>query len=157
MEAGFDLKALPVVILGGGGGRSGTQSPGEPLTDSRIDAAGFERLAQQMAASASPSEKKRACFSFRPRPGDPEQQRAWEILQTVPEGKKTAFVAGAILRSRKRKHWSRHCAVFCGRSCGPSAYIRPPGGNSARPDAGFSGRSVKAGPAIVGNDVKSEE
>ena len=43
--------------------------------------------------------KKRACFSFRPRPGDPEQQRAWEILQTVPEGKKTAFVAGAILRS----------------------------------------------------------
>lgn len=45
--------------------------------------------------------KKRACFSFRPRPGDSEQQRAWEILQTVPEGKKTAFVAGAILRSRE--------------------------------------------------------
>ena len=47
--------------------------------------------------------KKRACFSFRPRPGDPEQQRAWEILQAVPEGKKTAFVAGAILRSREEE------------------------------------------------------
>ena len=47
--------------------------------------------------------KKRACFSFRPRPGDPEQQRAWEILQAVPKGKKTAFVAGAILRSREEE------------------------------------------------------
>ena len=40
--------------------------------------------------------KKRACFSFRPRPGDPEQQ-------AVPKGKKTAFVAGAILRSREEE------------------------------------------------------
>lgn len=51
--------------------------------------------------------KKRACFSFRPRPGDPEQQRAWEILQAVPEGKKTAFVAGAILRSREEEALER--------------------------------------------------
>lgn len=43
--------------------------------------------------------KKRACFSFRPRPGDPEQQRAWEILQAVPEGQRTAFVARALLQS----------------------------------------------------------
>ena len=47
--------------------------------------------------------KKRACFSFRPRLGDPEQQRAREILQAVPEGKKTAFVAGAMLRSREEE------------------------------------------------------
>ena len=53
--------------------------------------------------------KKRACFSFRPRPGDPEQQRAWEILQTVPEGKKTAFVAGAILRSREAEALEQTC------------------------------------------------
>lgn len=57
MEAGFDLKALPVVILGGGAGvavrnlrESDRLCRVIPLTDSRINAAGFERLAQQMAA-----------------------------------------------------------------------------------------------------------
>ena len=47
--------------------------------------------------------KKRPCFSFRPRLEDAEQRKAWEILQAVPEGKKTAFVAGAILRSREEE------------------------------------------------------
>ena len=46
--------------------------------------------------------KKRACFSFRPRPGDPEQQRAWEILQAVPEGQKSAFLVKAILNSARQ-------------------------------------------------------
>ena len=46
--------------------------------------------------------KKRACFSFRPRPGDPEQQRAWEILQTVPEGQKSTFLVQAILESERK-------------------------------------------------------
>ena len=46
--------------------------------------------------------KKRACFSFRPRPGDPEQQRAWEILQAVPEGQRTAFVVRSLLQSTER-------------------------------------------------------
>lgn len=57
MEAGFDLKALPVVILGGGAGVAARNLRERdrlcrviPLTDSRINAAGFERLAQQMAA-----------------------------------------------------------------------------------------------------------
>ena len=57
MEAGFDLKALPVVILGGGAGvasrnlwESDRLCRVIPLPDSRINAAGFERLAQQMAA-----------------------------------------------------------------------------------------------------------
>ena len=46
--------------------------------------------------------KKRACFSFRPRPGDPEQQRAWEILQAVPEGQKSTFLVKAILDSARQ-------------------------------------------------------
>ena len=57
MEAGFDLKALPVVMLGGGAGVAARNLRESdrlcrviPLTDSRINAAGFERLAQQMAA-----------------------------------------------------------------------------------------------------------
>ena len=55
MEAGFDLKAMPVVILGGGASVV-TRYVREddrlcrmiPLHDSRINAAGFERLAEQM-------------------------------------------------------------------------------------------------------------
>ena len=56
MEAGFDLKAMPVVMLGGGASVV-TRYVCEndhlchvfPLRDSRINAAGFERLAEQMA------------------------------------------------------------------------------------------------------------
>ena len=40
---------------------------------------------------------------FRPNLQNEEHRRAWEILQAVPEGKKTAFVAGAILRSREEE------------------------------------------------------
>ena len=55
MEAGFDLKAMPVVMLGGGASvvtryvREGDRLCRMiPLHDSRINAAGFERLAEQM-------------------------------------------------------------------------------------------------------------
>lgn len=57
MEAGFDLKAMPVVMLGGGTSvvtrylhESDGLSRVFPLADSRINAVGFERLAEQMAA-----------------------------------------------------------------------------------------------------------
>ena len=57
MEAGFDLKAMPVVMLGGGASvvkryvrESDHLCRMFPLPDSRINAAGFERLAQQMIA-----------------------------------------------------------------------------------------------------------
>ncbi len=46
--------------------------------------------------------KKRPCFSFRPRLEDAEQRKAWEILQAVPEGQRTAFVARALLQSTER-------------------------------------------------------
>ena len=36
--------------------------------------------------------KKRPCFSFRPRLEDAEQRKAWEILQAVPEGQRTALL-----------------------------------------------------------------
>lgn len=49
--------------------------------------------------------KKRACFSFRPRLDDPEQRRAWQALQAVPEGRKTAFVARAILKGERQENW----------------------------------------------------
>ena len=55
MEAGVDLQAMPVVMLGGGANVV-THNVGErdrlcrvlPLLDSRVNAEGFERLAGQM-------------------------------------------------------------------------------------------------------------
>ena len=46
--------------------------------------------------------KKRPCFSFRPRLEDAEQRKAWEILQAVPEGQRTAFVVRSLLQSTER-------------------------------------------------------
>lgn len=58
LEAGFDLKAMPVVMLGGGASTVTRYVREEdrlchvlPLLDSRINAEGFERLAEQMAGT----------------------------------------------------------------------------------------------------------
>lgn len=44
-------------------------------------------------------EVSRPVFSFRPTLADPEHKRAWEILQSVPNGQKNAFLVQAILQS----------------------------------------------------------
>lgn len=41
----------------------------------------------------------RPVFSFRPTLDDTEHKRAWEILQSVPNGQKNAFLVQAILQS----------------------------------------------------------
>ena len=41
----------------------------------------------------------RPVFSFRPTLDDSEHKRAWEILQSVPNGQKNAFLVQAILQS----------------------------------------------------------
>ena len=46
--------------------------------------------------------KKRPCFSFRPRLEDAEQRKAWDILQAVPEGQRTAFVVRALLQNAEQ-------------------------------------------------------
>ena len=38
-------------------------------------------------------------FSFRPNLQNEDHRKAWEILQAVPEGQRTAFVARALLQS----------------------------------------------------------
>ena len=60
MEAGFDLKALPVVMMGGGATvvhRSVSQQDGLcqviPLLDDKINAEGFERIVEQMSRDVS--------------------------------------------------------------------------------------------------------
>ncbi|MCO7138078.1 plasmid segregation centromere-binding protein ParR [[Clostridium] leptum] len=42
-------------------------------------------------------------FSFRPNLQNAEHRRAWEILQTVPEGQKSAFLVKAILESERKE------------------------------------------------------
>ncbi len=60
MEAGFDLKALPVVMMGGGASvvhRSVSQQDGLcqviPLLDDKVNAEGFERIVEQMSRDVS--------------------------------------------------------------------------------------------------------
>ena len=38
-------------------------------------------------------------FSFRPNPQNEEHRKAWDILQSVPEGQRNAFIARAILEN----------------------------------------------------------
>lgn len=40
---------------------------------------------------------KRPVFSFRPNLKEENHRRAWEILSSVPEGEKTAYLANAVL------------------------------------------------------------
>lgn len=44
-------------------------------------------------------EVSRPVFSFRPTLDESEHKRAWEILQSVPNGQKNAFLVQAILQS----------------------------------------------------------
>lgn len=41
----------------------------------------------------------RPVFSFRPNLDNPEHQKAWQILQNVPDGKKNAFLVRAVLQA----------------------------------------------------------
>lgn len=47
---------------------------------------------------------RRPVFSFRPNLENPEHQRAWEILQGVPEGQKNLFLVRAILQEDLAQH-----------------------------------------------------
>lgn len=47
---------------------------------------------------------RRPVFSFRPNLENPEHQRAWEILQNVPEGQKNLFLVRAILQEDLARH-----------------------------------------------------
>ena len=42
-------------------------------------------------------------FSFRPNLQNEEHRKAWEILQSVPEGQKSAFLVRAILATEQQR------------------------------------------------------
>ena len=45
----------------------------------------------------------RPLFMFRPNLQNKDHQKAWEILQGVPEGQKSAFLVQAILETARKK------------------------------------------------------
>ena len=46
----------------------------------------------------------RPVFSFRPNLENPEHKQAWDILHSVPEGKKNSFLVRAILEADSREY-----------------------------------------------------
>ena len=49
----------------------------------------------------------RLVFSFRPNLNDPEHNRAWEVLCSVPEGQKNQYLVEAILKKEDGKWLER--------------------------------------------------
>ena len=55
----------------------------------------------------------RPVFSFRPTLDDSEHKRAWEILQSVPNGQKNAFLVQAILQSADSENLIEKIRMVC--------------------------------------------
>lgn len=108
MESGFDLKAIPVVMLGGGASVvKGNVSEQDSLCrvfaliDDKVNAEGFERIWAVFGRCGQGMS--RPLFMFPPNLQNEEHRRAWEILQTVPEGQKNAFLVQVILENAQRE------------------------------------------------------
>ena len=109
MESGFDLKAIPVIMLGGGAAVvKGNVSEQDglcrvfALIDDRVNAEGFERIFGHLSGGVSKG-CNRPLFGFRPNLQNERHRRAWEILQAVPDGQKNAFLVQAILESQEKE------------------------------------------------------
>ena len=105
MESGFDLKAIPVVMLGGGAAvvkGSVTQQDALcrvfALLDDKVNAEGFERILGQFSGGVT-----RPLYMFRPNLQNEDHRKAWNILQSVPEGQKSAFLVRAILATEQQR------------------------------------------------------
>lgn len=108
MEAGFDLKAIPVVMLGGGAAvvkRNVAPQDGLcrvfALLDDRVNAEGFERILGRLSGGVGKG-MSRPLFMFRPNLQNEDHRQAWALLQAVPEGQKSAFLVKAILDSARQ-------------------------------------------------------
>ena len=109
MESGFDLKAIPVIMLGGGAAVvKGNVSEQDglcrafALIDDRVNAEGFERILGHLVGRCEQG-MNRPLFGFRPNLQNERHRRAWEILQAVPDGQKNAFLVQAILESEEKE------------------------------------------------------
>ena len=108
MEAGFDLKAIPVVMLGGGAAvvKRNVDPPGRPV--SVFCPAGRQGKRRRIRADFGAfvgrcgQGMSRPLFMFRPNLQNEDHRRAWALLQAVPEGQKSAFLVKVILGSARQ-------------------------------------------------------
>lgn len=108
MEAGFDLKAIPVVMLGGGAAvvKRNVAPPGRPV--SGFGPAGRPGKRRRIRANFGAFVRRcgqgmsRPLFMFRPNLQNEDHRQAWALLQAVPEGQKSAFLVKAILDSARQ-------------------------------------------------------
>ena len=106
MEAGFDLHAIPAVLLGGGASVV-SRHPAQRtafcktifLLDDKVNAVGFERALT--LCRAVKRGMKRPQYVFRPNLSDPQHRRAWALLQQVPSAKRKEFLVQAILATEQ--------------------------------------------------------
>ena len=146
MEAGFDLKAIPVVMLGGGAAvakRNVAPQDGLcrvfALLDDKVNAEGFERILGRLSGRCGQG-MSRPLFMFRPNLQNEDHRRAWALLQAVPEGQKSAFLGKAILDSARQDTLESTLRRILREElqAAPSQPVRQPEGNHPTGDARLS-------------------
>lgn len=109
-EAGFDLRALPTVMLGGGAGIVQRHvGPKDGLCRATFlpDEQGKRgRVRARVGAAFGPCERgvnrpPRPQFVFRPNLRCEDDRRAWQLLQAAPDGDRKALIVRALLQSEQ--------------------------------------------------------
>ena len=107
MEAGFDLHAIPAVLLGGGASVvSRHLSPKDGLCKTIFlldDQSERGRIRACVGRRVAPQKRgmKRPQYVFRPNLNEPQHRRAWELLQQVPSAKRKEFLVQSILAAEQ--------------------------------------------------------
>ena len=108
-EAGFDLRALPTVMLGGGAGIVQRHvGPKDGLCRAMFlpDDKVIGRIRARVGAAFGPCERgvnrpPRPQFVFRPNLRCEDDRRAWQLLQAAPDGNRKALIVRALLQSEQ--------------------------------------------------------
>ena len=107
MEAGFDLHAIPAVLLGGGASVVSCHlSPKDALCktifllDDKVERG---RIRACVGRRVAPQKRgmKRSQYVFRPNLNEPQHRRAWALLQQVPSAKRKEFLVQSILAAEQ--------------------------------------------------------
>ena len=107
MEAGFDLHAIPAVLLGGGASVvSRHLSPKDGLCKTIFlldDKSERGRIRARVGRRVAPQKRgmKRPQYVFRPNLNEPQHRRAWALLQQVPPAKRKEFLVQSILAAEQ--------------------------------------------------------
>ena len=113
-EAGFDLRAVPSVFMGGGAAIFKHRVSEQDrlcrpiyLTDVHANAAGYERISTLPDCGADEDAVSRPVFSFRPNLKNPEHEKAWQLLMEIPTGQRNQYLVDVILEQEERETLKR--------------------------------------------------